>query len=104
VGRLDYARTPIEVWNGTYHEDWDMLAVDRLGRAGFLATVGEPDRRDYAQTQLILYSESTKGSGIGYLQRVFNVPDSQVSHQPDASSPYGIRLIVGADYQTCPNP
>jgi LCP family protein required for cell wall assembly len=104
VGRLDYARTPIEVWNGTYHEGWDMLAVDRLGRAGFLATVGEPDRRDYAQTQLILYSESTKGSGIGYLQRVFNVPDSQVSHQPDASSPYGIRLIVGADYQTCPNP
>jgi LCP family protein required for cell wall assembly len=104
VGRLDYSRLPVEVWNGTNNADWDLLAADRLGRAGFLATVGEPDRRDYAQTQLILYSESTKGSGVEYLQRVFNIPDSQVLHQPDASSEYSIRLIVGADYQTCPNP
>jgi LCP family protein required for cell wall assembly/PAS domain S-box-containing protein len=104
VGRLDYSRMPIEVWNGTYNEDWDTLAADRLNRAGFTVTIGEADRRDYARTRLILRSESTKGSGIDYLQRMFNVPDSLISHQPDASSEFGIRLIVGADYQTCPNP
>ena len=82
----------------------DALAADRLHRAGFLATIGAPDRRDYGQTQLILYSESTKGTGIGYLQRMFNVPDSQVFHEPSDSSEFGIRLIVGADYQTCPHP
>jgi LCP family protein required for cell wall assembly/PAS domain S-box-containing protein len=102
-GRLDYY-VPVEVWNGSYSEDWDALAADRLYRAGFLATIGEPDRRDYGQTQLILHSESTKGSGIGYVQRMFNVPDSQVFHEPSDSSEFGIRLIVGADYQTCPYP
>lgn len=100
------ARTymPVEVWNGTSNADWDLLAADRLYRAGFLAVVGEPDRHDYAETQLIIFSQQVKGSGAGYLQQVFGIPDDQVIHRPGESSTYGFRLVLGADYETCPEP
>jgi len=100
--RLGRVYMPVEVWNGTSNPDWDVLAADRVFRAGFVALVGEPDRRDYAETQLIVFTERTKGTGVGFLQQTFDIPDSQVIHQPDGSSAYGFRLIVGADYQTCP--
>jgi LCP family protein required for cell wall assembly len=102
--RINRVYMPVEVWNGTSNQDWDLLAADRLVRDGFPAVVGEPDRRDYAQTQLIVFSEHTKGTGLAYLQQTFHIPDSQVFHQPAGSSTLGFRLIVGADYQTCPHP
>ena len=100
--RLYRTYMPVEVWNGTPSQDWDLLAVDRLVRAGFPALVGEPDRRDYAETQLIVFSEQIKGTGAGYLQQEFGIADGQVVHQPGGSSAFGFRLIIGADYQTCP--
>ncbi|MBN1815555.1 MAG: LCP family protein [Anaerolineae bacterium] len=103
-GRLRYTYMPVEVWNGTYNQDWDWLAADRLHRAGFSASVGESDRRNHTQTQLFLFKESVKGSGIDYLKQLFGLSDSQVIHQPGGSTEFGYRLIVGADYQTCPNP
>jgi LCP family protein required for cell wall assembly len=102
--RMNRTYLPVEVWNGTSNQDWDLLAVDRLYRDGFPAVVGETDRRDYVQTRLILFSGSVKGSGVDYVQQLFNIPDSQVIHQPDDASPFGFRLILGADYQTCPQP
>ena len=101
--RLNRTYMPVEVWNGTANPDWDLLAVDRVYRAGFPADVGEPDRHDYAETHLIIFSERVKGTGAGYLQQMFGIPDSQVVHQPGGSSTYGFRLVVGADYETCPD-
>ena len=100
--RLGRTYMLVEVWNGTSNQDWDRLAVDRLYRAGFPAVTGEPDRRDYAKTQLIIFSEHTKGTGAGYLQQAFQIPADQVHHRPGDSSEFGFRLILGADYQTCP--
>jgi LCP family protein required for cell wall assembly len=100
--RLVRTYLPIEVWNGTPYEGWGWLAADRLYRAGFPATVTEADRRDYAETQLLIFSERVKGTGADYLRRLFNVADSQVIHQPGGSSGPGMRLILGADYETCP--
>jgi hypothetical protein len=102
--RLGRIYMPVEVWNGTSNQDWDWLAADRLVRVGFPAVVGEPDRQDYAETQLIVFSECTKGTGGGYLRQMFDISDGQVIHEPGGSSTLGFRLIVGADYQTCPYP
>ncbi len=44
-GRLTRTFMPVEVWNGTLNPDWDLLAADRLVRAGFPAVPGQPDRR-----------------------------------------------------------
>ena len=102
--RLSRTYMPVEVWNGTSNPDWDLLAADRLYQAGFPAVAGEPERRDYAETQLIVFSEHIKGTGVEYLQQTFQIPDDQVIHQPHVSSEFGFRLILGADYQTCPQP
>jgi hypothetical protein len=102
--RLDRTYMPVEVWNGTSNSDWDRLAADRLYRAGFPAVIGEANRQNYAETQLIAFTERAKGTGIEYLQQLFQIPDSQVIRQPNQSSVFGFRLIIGADYQTCPAP
>jgi LCP family protein required for cell wall assembly len=100
--RMDRTYTPVEVWNGTPNQDWDLLAADRLYRAGFAAVVGEPDRRDYAETQLVVFGKQAKGTGVGYIQQTFGLSDNLVTYQPDSPSEFGFRLILGADYQTCP--
>ncbi|MBN1953783.1 MAG: LCP family protein [Anaerolineae bacterium] len=99
--RMARVFTTVDVWNGTHNPDWDHLAADRLLRAGFPAAVNEPDRRDYYQTMLIVFSEYAKGTGVDYLQSMFNIPDERVIYAPDWGSAYGFRLIIGADYQTC---
>lgn len=100
--RLSRTYTPVEVWNGTSNPDWDLLAVDRLYRAGFPAVIGEPDHHNYTTTQMIVFGTQGKGSGADYLQELFGIPDDQVIRLPDEKSKYAIRLIIGADYQTCP--
>ncbi|HEC34688.1 MAG TPA: hypothetical protein ENI37_08255, partial [Chloroflexi bacterium] len=59
--RLNRTFMPVEVWNGTRNADWGLLAADRLLRAGFPAVVGEAERRDYGETQLVVFSEYAKG-------------------------------------------
>jgi LCP family protein required for cell wall assembly len=102
--RLARMYLPVEVWNGTPNQDWEYLAADRLYRAGFPVIFGEPDRRDYANTQIIVFREHAKGTGIDYLQYMFGVPDSQVVYQPNEYATLGFRLILGSDYQTCYQP
>jgi LCP family protein required for cell wall assembly len=102
--RLNRVFSPVEVWNGTPNPDWDLLAVDRLVRAGFPATVGVPDRRDYPHTTLVVFRAYAKGTGVNYLQEIFGIPDERVTYQEERESPFGFRLIIGADYQTCPWP
>lgn len=101
--RVARAYKPVEVWNGTQKADWDLLAADRLYRAGFPAALGEPDRRDYAETQLIFFGETTKGTGVNYLQRTFGLSAAQLLHRPGDESEFDFRLIIGADYQPCPD-
>jgi LCP family protein required for cell wall assembly len=102
-GRLWRRLQTVEVWNGTTNKGWDQMAADRLFREGFGVAIGEPDRRDYTQTQLVDFSVSAKGSAVSYLQAVFDIPAGNVISSPDAgrgNMPY--RLVIGADYKTCP--
>jgi LCP family protein required for cell wall assembly len=103
-GRMWRALQTLEVWNGTPNADWDQLAADRLFREGFVAVIGQPDRRDYPQTQLIDFTYTAKGSSIPYLQTMFNVWGENVISVPDPNTSVQYRLIIGADYQTCRSP
>jgi LCP family protein required for cell wall assembly len=103
-GRLWRTLQSVEVWNGTGHDGWDQLAADRLYREGFSAIIGQPDRRDYAQTQLIDLTSLTKGSATSYLRWMFNVAPENVVTASDLNAPAQYRLIIGADYQTCRSP
>jgi len=102
--RLGRTYTPVEVLNGTFNQNWDLLAADRLYRAGFTPVVGKPEQQNYVKTQLIVFGRQAKGTGVGYLQQIFGLSDDMVTYQPDGPSEFGFRLILGADYQTCPKP
>jgi len=103
-GRLRRTLQTVEVWDGTPNADWDQLAADRLLRQGFPVFVGEPDRRDYAQTMLIDYTTTHKGSAVPYLQEMFGISAENVVSMPGAGMPVQYRLIIGADYKTCRSP
>jgi len=103
-GRLWRTLQAVEVWNGTGNAGWDQLAADRLFREGFAAVIGQPDRQDYPQTQLIDFTSTVKGSAASYLQWMFNVSAGNVISAPDANAGVQYRLIIGADYQTCRSP
>ncbi len=103
-GRLWRTLQAVEVWNGTGNDGWDQLAADRLYREGFGAIIGQPDRRDYAQTQLIDLTSLAKGSATPYLRWMFNVSPENVIAASDLNAPAQYRLIIGADYQTCRRP
>jgi hypothetical protein len=91
----------VEVWNGTGYADWDLLALDRLAHQGFIASIGEPDRRDYTETRLIDFTTSTKGSATDYLAAMLGVAPGNVIYAADANMPVQYRIIIGADYDTC---
>ncbi len=103
-GRLWRTLQTVEVWNGTGRPDWDQLAADRLFREGFVATIGQPDRRGYAQTQLIDFTSTSKGGAAPYLRWMFQVAPENVISAPDGGGGASYRLIIGADYQTCRMP
>ncbi len=103
-GRMWRKLHTVEVWNGVGHTDWDQLAADRLMREGFGVVISDPDRRDYAQTQLIDFSVTAKGSAASYLRWMFNVAPSNVTSAPDPDAPFPYRLIIGSDYDTCRQP
>jgi LCP family protein required for cell wall assembly len=103
-GRLWRTLQRVEVWNGTGNGGWDQLAADRLLREGFVAVIGQPDRRDYAQTQLIDLTSTAKGGAAPHLRSMFGVTPENVIAAPDPNAAADYRLIVGADYQTCRSP
>jgi polyisoprenyl-teichoic acid--peptidoglycan teichoic acid transferase len=103
-GRLWRTLQSVEVWNGTDRAGWDQLAADRLFREGFSAIIGQPDRRDYAQTQLIDLTSLTKGSATSYLRWMFNVSPENVITASDPNAPAQYCLIIGADFETCRRP
>ena len=96
------AQTRVEVWNGSPYSDWGILAADQLGLEGFLVTnIAPADRRDYAQTKLVDFSTTSKGSRRAALANIFRVNTANIIAQPDSNSQAQYRIIVGADYQSC---
>ncbi|MBN2002630.1 MAG: LCP family protein [Anaerolineae bacterium] len=91
----------VEIWNGTGNPHWDYLAADRMVHYGYVPTISNPDRWDYAQTQIIFFGSTVKGSGLQLLQSLFRIPDGNVIYQEDPNSPFTMRLIIGQDYVTC---
>lgn len=61
----------------------------------------EGDR--FSNTQIINYSTTRKGSPLARLRDVFRVNGDNVLSQPDPSSDAVARVVLGEDYNSCPN-
>ena len=102
ASRAARADIRVEVWNGTPYADWDWLAADRLAQYGYTPVVRSADRRDYAQTSIIVFGSTGKGTGLAYIQRIFNVNNANVTYVENTGQDVKLRLIIGQDYNTCP--
>ena len=99
------ASARIEVLNASGRPDWDDLAVDRLRRYNFDAIQPEnPNAEFRSETLIVDYTTTPKGSRLGQLTRLFNLPLENVIAQPDPHSPVAYRLRVGANYDSCRKP
>ncbi len=94
----------VEIWNGTPNADWAVLAADNLQWAGLAPVVGKADAANYTTTTIYDYTTSPKGKGAarGELLRLFGVGDANVIAAPDPNAKYPFRVVLGADYQSCP--
>lgn len=95
----------IEVLNGSGHPDWDDLAIFRLERYNYQVVQPDDPRADFrADSAIIDFTETSKGSRVSQLRRLFNVPAENVVAHPDPNSPIAYQLIVGANYDPCRRP
>ena len=92
----------VEVWNASGHEDWGILAADKLLRNGFEVTGIHQSDELYEKSVILDLTPSTKGSPLPLLQRLFNAEIAHAPSEGDGDVPF--RLIVGADYQPCQRP
>jgi anionic cell wall polymer biosynthesis LytR-Cps2A-Psr (LCP) family protein/uncharacterized protein YraI len=91
---------PIEVWNGTNDPGFGSAAVDRLSELGFNVTSIKAADKLYAQTTVVDYTTTKKGSAIPLLQRTFNINKANIISEPNKEGPR-YRVIIGPDFKTC---
>jgi LCP family protein required for cell wall assembly len=97
---------PVEVLNGSSRRDADRLAATNLCWAGYTAKgKGTADRRDYGQTQILVYNgDPVSGAQVAGELRVpvTAVQDrTGLGESSNPGNPPAIRVILGADYNPC---
>ena len=104
AGNQTQNRPKVEVINGSSKPQMELVAAERLGWEGFQVTKVETLEGDrFPNTQIINYSTTRKGSPLARLREVFRVGGDNVLSQPDPSSDAVARVVLGDDYNSCPN-
>ena len=100
--RLVLENARIEVFNGSPNENWDIVAAERLIWDGFAPwAMGPAEQTDYADTVIIDYTGTQKGSSLNDLLALLNIHPDNVQVQPDANRTADFRIILGANYNSC---
>lgn len=100
--RLYQEHPRIELVNQTGHVDMDLVAAERLAWEGFVPVVNEATAGYVAaETTIYDFTGVTKGSSLTVLQRVLNVPLSNVVYIPDPDREVDYRIILGENYDSC---
>ncbi|MDZ4765277.1 MAG: LCP family protein [Chloroflexota bacterium] len=95
---------PIRVWNGTTNENWDRIAAESLGWDGFAAVAAGAATEPSAQTLLIDYTGSERGSSRTTIAASLNIAPENVRIQPDPNRTVDYEVIIGTDYNSCDEP
>ncbi len=99
--RAALASIRVEIWNSTSNQQWELLAADRLWSSGFAATPGSADGEVRTTTEIHVYSDHAKGTGVSTVQSIFNVSDDNVHFLGATDDEIKLRLILGEDYNPC---
>ncbi len=104
AGNQTQNRPKVEVVNASSKPDMELVAAERLGWEGFqVIKVDKLEGDLFPNTQIINYSTTRKGSPLARLQDVFRVNGDNVLSQPDPSSEAVARVVLGDNYNSCPN-
>jgi polyisoprenyl-teichoic acid--peptidoglycan teichoic acid transferase len=78
------------------------LAAETLRGDGYGITYAENPAEWQAETILIDYTTSAKGSPVKRLQALLHLDDAHVRAEPNAQSPVSFQVVLGGDYNPCP--
>lgn len=90
----------VEVVNATADPNFGIVAADRLSELGLRVGAIMRSSERYAQTVIIDYTTSNKGSLTPMLQKTLKVQPKNVISQPRGAGPR-YRIIVGDDFNPC---
>jgi LCP family protein required for cell wall assembly len=94
----------IEIINASGSADLDDVAADRLSWEGFTPIIGPAAASTRERTVIYDFSGQQKGSSRAALQTILRVPDSDVIIEPDGTSEYDFRVVIGTSYYACTYP
>lgn len=93
----------IRVLNGTDKLNLDVVAAERLRGLGFSAfSAGQSPQGNIDTTTLIDYTGQSKGSSSLEIAQAVNVFSSNIVEMPDANRTADFELILGQNYNSCP--
>ena len=93
----------VQVYNGSKRVDMEAVAAERLNWEGFsVIKTGKTETPDQKETQIIVYTTSSKGSPVPRLAKIFNVKPKNIIAQPNPMNPAAARVVLGANYNSCP--
>ena len=100
--QIAFEAPSVAVYNGTTNPNWDRVAAESLGWAGFNAVaLGVANTTDRASTTLVDYTGRSKASSLEELARMLNVQFENLSLDPRADRQYDFEVIIGSDYTSC---
>jgi polyisoprenyl-teichoic acid--peptidoglycan teichoic acid transferase len=100
--QLNLSGRSIAVYDGSGNTDWDRVAAQLLLDYGFNAVAAGPLEAEVnQQTVVIDQAGEQKGNLTGPLQSLLNAGDVRI--EPDAERTHDYRVIVGANYNSCPD-
>jgi hypothetical protein len=97
-------RINVEVVNASGRKNMESVAVERLAWEGFSVVSAVVSDTVEAQTQIVDYTTTPKGSPISRLSSIFNVRKTNVVEQPGGADGAAVaQIILGEDYNSCPS-
>ncbi len=93
----------VAVYNASGHDDWDIVASERLRWGGHNAVSLGPldDSLRHASSQLTDYVVTDKGSLVSRILRALNMSEEQVIRDARADRDYDYEVVIGRDYKSC---
>ena len=98
--QVSIAGPSIGVYNASGHEDWDIVASERLRWDGYNAiALGKLDGA--ASSRLIDHVATQKGSLATRILRALNMADEQAEQDAKADREFDYIVVIGRDYESC---
>jgi hypothetical protein len=89
----------VEIWNGTGLPQRELIAADFLRWRGVSVVDTGPADQRAAETRIVVFRD--KPATVQLLAKELGVKAKNVVYQPDAGQAADIRVILGADYNSC---